>query len=57
MSNSNSLTTSIMKLTYVKGNPNIKPCRDHKYFDNYLFQQDLENESTYTSFQDGSSEH
>lgn len=51
------LTSSIMQLTYVKSNPKIKFCRDYKYFDNDLFQVNLDNDlrnvtdSTYTSFE------
>ena len=36
------LTIGIMKLTYTKGNPKIRFCRDYKNFDNDLFQVDLE---------------
>ena len=52
------LSTRIMKLTYVKGNPKIKFYRDYKIFDNDLFQVDLENGSrhltdlTHTSFEE-----
>ena len=37
------LTTSILKLTYVKGNPKIKFYKYYKIFDKYLVQVDLEN--------------
>ena len=52
------LTTSIMKLTYVKGNPKIKFYRDYKSFENDLLQVDLENDLrnltdlTYTSLEE-----
>ena len=52
------LTTSIMKLNYVKGNSKIKFYRDYKSFDNDLLQVDLENglrnlsDLTYTSFEE-----
>ena len=52
------LTTSIMKLTYVKGSPKIKFYRDYKNFDNDLFQVDIENglrnltNLTYTYFEE-----
>ena len=36
--NFHALTTSIMKLTYVKSNIIIKLYRDYKNFDNDLFQ-------------------
>ena len=36
------LTIGIMKLTYTKGTPKIRFCRDYKNFDNDLFQVDLE---------------
>ena len=58
ISDFHALATSIMKLTYVKGNPNIKIYRDYKIFDNDLFQVDLENglrnltNLTYTSFEE-----
>lgn len=39
----NSLTTSIMKLNYVKDNPKIKFYREFKICDNDLFHGDLEN--------------
>ena len=51
------LTSSIMKLTYVKSNTKIKFYRDYKYFDNDLSQVNLDNDlrnltdSTYTSFE------
>ena len=32
-----------MKLTYIKGNPEIKFYRDYKNFNNGLFQVNLEN--------------
>ena len=32
-----------MKLTYIKGNPEIKFYRDYKNLNNDLFQVDLEN--------------
>ena len=32
-----------MKLTYIKGNPTIKIYKHYKFFDNDLFQVDLEN--------------
>ena len=54
--NFHALTTSIMKLTYVKGSPKIKFYRDYKNFDNDLFQVDIENglrnltDLTYTYF-------
>ena len=47
-----------MKLTYVKGNPKIKLCRDYKKFDNDLFKVDIENgfrnltNLTYTSLEE-----
>ena len=50
--------TSIIKLTYVKGNLNIKFYRDYKNFDNDLFQVNLENglrnltDLTCTSFEE-----
>ena len=52
------LTTSIMKLTYFKGNPKIKFYWDYKIFDNYLIQVELENglrnltDSSCTSFEE-----
>ena len=52
------LTTSIMKLTYVKGNPKIKFYRNYKIFGNDLFQVNLENglrnltNLTYISFEE-----
>ena len=55
-SNCNALTTSILKLSYVKDNPKIKLYRDHQNFDNDLFKVNLENglrnltDSTYTKF-------
>ena len=42
ISDFHALNTSILKLTYVKGNPEIKFCRDQN-FNNDLFQVDLEN--------------
>ena len=57
ISDFHSLTTSIMKLTYTKGNPKIKFYRDYKNFDNDLFKVGLENsltnltDLTYTSFE------
>ena len=57
ISDFHALTTSIMKLTYTKGNPKIKFYRDYKNFDNDLFKVDLENslrnltDLTYTSFE------
>ena len=57
ISDFHALTTSIMKLTYTKGNPNIKFYRVYKNFDNDLFKVDLENslrnltDVTYTSFE------
>ena len=56
ISDFHALTTSIMKLTYVKGNPKIKFHKDYKNFDIDLFQAVLENDirnltdSTCTSF-------
>ena len=53
-----SLTISIMKLTYVKGNPKSKFYGDYEIFDNDFFQVDLENglinltALTYTSFEE-----
>ena len=58
ISDFHALTASIMKLTYIKGNPKIKFYRDYKNADNDLFQVDLENglrnltDLTYTSFQE-----
>ena len=37
ISDFHAFTTSIMKLTYVKGNTKIKFYRDYKNFDNDLF--------------------
>ena len=37
------LTISIMKLTYVKGNPKSKFYGDYEIFDSDFFQADLEN--------------
>ena len=57
ISDFHALTTSIMKLTYTKGNPKIKFYRDYKNFDNDLFKVGLENsltnltDLTYTSFE------
>ena len=50
-------TTSIIKLTYSKGNPKIKFYKDYKIFNNDFFKVDLENslrnltDLTYTSFE------
>ena len=41
MSDFHALTTSVMKLTYTKGNPKIKFCRGYKNFVNDLFQSQL----------------
>ena len=41
ISDFHALTTSIMKLTYVPGNPKIKLYRDYKNFDNDLFHVNL----------------
>ena len=55
ISDFHALTTSIIKLTYTKGNPKIKFYIDLKNFDNDLFKVDLENglrnltDLTYTS--------
>ena len=43
ISDLHALTTSIVKLTYVKDNTKIKFYRDYKNFDNALLQVDLEN--------------
>ena len=43
ISDFHALTTSIMKLTYAKGNPEIRFYRDYKNFNNDSFQVDLEN--------------
>ena len=57
ISDFHSHTTSIMKLTYTKGNPKIKFYRDYKNFENDLFKVDLEKslrnltDLTYTSFE------
>ena len=50
------LTTSIMKLTYTKGNPKVKLYRNYKNFENDFFKIDLENGLrnlilTYTTFE------
>ena len=58
ISDFHALTTSIMKLTYVKGNPKTKFCRDYKNFDNDLLKVDLDNglknptDSTCSSFEE-----
>ena len=55
ISDFHALTTSIMKLTYTKGNLKIKFYRDYKNFGNDLIKVDLENglrsltDLTYTS--------
>ena len=57
ISDFHALTTSIMKLTYTKGNPKIKFYRGYTYSGNDLFKVDLENslrnltDLTYTSFE------
>ena len=50
ISDFHALTTSILKLTYVKGNPKIKFYKYYKIFDKYLFQVDLENGSRNLTF-------
>ena len=58
ISDFHALTTSIMKLTYTKGNLKIKFYRDYKNFGNDLIKVDLENglrnltDLTYTSFEE-----
>ena len=43
ISDSYALATSVMKSTFFKSKLKIKSGRDHKHFNNDLFQTDLEN--------------
>ena len=58
LSNFHAFATSIVKLTYVTGNPKIKFYGDYKIYYNDFFQVDLENglrnltHLTYTSFEE-----
>ena len=58
ISDVHTLTISIIKLTYTKGNPKINFYRGYKNFDNALFKVDLEiglrnlTDLTYTSFEE-----
>ena len=41
ISDFHALITSIMKMTYTKGNPNIKLYRDYKHFNNVNFEEEI----------------